>query len=55
MDLIIFTMIFIILAGVFLIIAGSMSDRYGLKMGQPVMGCGIVLIVFVVVLIFIWP
>ncbi|MED3539865.1 hypothetical protein ABEX53_19310 [Bacillus toyonensis] len=55
MNLIIFTMLFLILAGLFLIIAGSISNKYGSQMGQPTMGCGILLIAFVIFIILIWP
>ena len=48
-------MLFLILAGLFIIFAGLNADKWAHKAGQPLMGCGIVLIVFVVVLIFIWP
>ncbi|HHT7062984.1 TPA: hypothetical protein ACTZ5S_005571 [Bacillus cereus] len=51
----IFVMSLIILAGVFLILVGLNANRWGYYIGQPTMGCGIVLILFVVVLIIIWP
>ncbi|MDA2621259.1 hypothetical protein PDQ07_25660 [Bacillus cereus] len=53
--MIIFTMLFLVLAGVFLIIAGLISNKFGSRLGQPTMGCGMLLIVFVIFLIFIWP
>ncbi|PKR94570.1 Transposase for insertion sequence element D [Bacillus cereus Rock4-18] len=36
----------------FLIIAGSISNKHGSQMGQPTMRCGILLIAFI---ILIWP
>lgn len=48
-------MLLIILTGVVLILVGSSANRWGHNSGQPLMGCGVVLIVFVVVLILIWP